>query len=344
MPLKVDFYLPPTTGLSGVDAAAHRAAELGYDGFFTAETVHNPFLPLALAANADPHLILGTAIAVAFPRSPMITASIAWDLAAASSGRFILGLGTQVKAHIVRRFAGEWLPPGPRMRDYLLALRAIFATFQNSEPLKYEGEFYRLSLMTPFFNPGPIDHPDVPLAIAGVGPYMARLAGEMCQGFHVHPFHTVKYLDEVVLPKIREGADAAGRTMADIDLITTVFVVTGRDQAEIEQAMEPTKAQIAFYASTPDYSAVNELHGWDVSEQLRTMSRRGEWTEMAALITDEMVAEVAVVAPIDSLGAAITQRYGDRVQRVGYYTLLGQPWNDEEMKSLIASTKAPISA
>lgn len=337
--LKVDYYYPPETSLGGVQAAAERAVLLGYDGFFTAETSHDPFMPLALAARSAPDLTLGTAIAVAFPRSPMITANLAWDLASFSRGRFILGLGTQVKAHITRRFAGEWFSPGPRMRDYLLALKAIFNTWQRGEPLDYDGTFYKLSLMTPFFNPGPIEHPDLPLAIAGVGPYMARLAGELCQALHVHPFHTVQYLDEVVLPQMKSGAEAAGRNLSDIQRITTVFVVTGRDQGGIERAMEPVKAQIAFYASTPDYAAVLELHGWDISEKLRGMSRRGQWAEMAALVPDEMVEQVAVVAPLDRLGETIRRRYGDRVQRVGYYALGDVDWSDDEWAALVSATK-----
>lgn len=339
--LKVDYYHPPETSLTGVEEAADRAVRLGFDGFFTAETSHDPFMPLALAAKATAHLTLGTAIAVAFPRSPTIMAHLAWDLANLSQGRFILGMGTQVKAHITRRFAGEWFSPGPRMRDYLLAMRAIFNTWQTGEPLQYEGAFYRLSLMTPFFNPGPIEHPDVPLAIAGVGPYMARLAGELCQGFHVHPFHTVRYLDEVVLPQMKSGAEAAGRNLSEIQRITTVFIVTGRDQAQIEKSMGPVKAQIAFYASTPDYAAVLELHGWDVAEQLRSMSRRGQWAEMAELIPDEMVEEVAVVAPLDRLGDAIRRRYGDRIQRVGYYSPDKYGGlSDEDWAALVSATKA----
>ena len=339
--VKVDYYFAPGSSLAHAEDEARRAAGLGYDGFFAAETAHDPFLPLALAAGAAPGLTLGTAIAVAFPRSPMITASLAWDLASLTDGRFILGLGTQVKAHITRRFSGEWLPPGPRMRDYLHALRAIFDTWQTGAPLKYEGEFYRFSLMTPFFDPGPIQHPDVPLAIAGVGPYLCRLAGELCQGFHVHPFHTVKYLDEVVLPQIEIGAAAAGRSLADVERITTVFVVTGHNQSEVEEAMNPVRRQIAFYASTPDYTAVLELHGWDFADKLRAMSRRGQWEEMAAVIPDEMIAEVAVVAPLGELGAAIKARYGDRIQRIGYYTLeRGAAWAPEEWSELIASTRA----
>lgn len=338
--LKVDYYFDPSKGVKGAKAAAQAAARLGYDGFFTAETGHNPFFPLVLAADAEPSLTLGTAIAVAFPRSPMTVAQIAWDLADQSNGKFILGLGTQVKAHIVRRFSGEWLPAGPRMRDYLQSLRAIWATFQHGAPLKYEGEFYKFTLMTPFFNGGPIDHPDVPLAIAGVGPYMAKLAGEICQGFHVHPFHTVKYLDDVVLPRMKEGAESAGRSLDDIERITTVFVVTGDTEEEVEAAKVPIKSQIAFYASTPDYAAVLEAHGWDVGERLSQMSRRGEWSEMGALITDEMLHEFAVVAPVEEVGAAIGKRYGDRVQRVGYYTLHeGLGWPEERWRDLVSATR-----
>ncbi len=338
--MKVDFYLAPTAPLAAVPAAATRAARLGFNGFFTAETTHDPFLPLVLANRAVPDLDLGTAIAVAFPRSPTITAHMSWDLAALSGGKFILGLGTQVKGHIVRRFAGEWLPPGPRMRDYLLALRALFRVWQEGGALSHDGEFYKLSLMTPFFNPGPIEHPDVPLAIAGVGPYMSRLAGELCQGFHVHPFHTVRYLDEVVLPNIAKGAATSGRDLSDVQRITTVFVVTGRNQSEMEQAMGPVKSQIAFYASTPNYAGILELHGWDFGEALGAMSRRGQWAEMARLISDEVVQEVAVVAPLDQLGAAISARYGDRVQRVGYYALEDiHGWTDDEWAGLIATTR-----
>jgi probable F420-dependent oxidoreductase len=338
--VKVDYYLSPATPLSYVEAEAFRAAALGYDGFFAAETAHEPFMPLALAARAAPELMTGTAIALAFPRSPMITAHIAWDLAAFTHGKFLLGLGTQVKAHITRRFSGEWLPPGPRMRDYLGALRAIFKTWQMGEPLRYEGDFYRFSLMTPFFNPGPIEHPDVPIAIAGVGPYMCKLAGELCQAFHVHPFHTVKYLDEIVLPQMQAGADAAGRSLSDIQRIATVFVVTGHDEVEIEQAMGRVRQQIAFYASTPDYAAVLELHGWDFAEKLRAMSRRGEWAEMAAVIPDDMIAEVAVVAPLDELGSAIRARYGERLQRVGYYVVDGaESWAPGDWSQLISDTR-----
>lgn len=334
--MKVDFYFPPSAPRTA-GPAAERAGRVGFDGFFTAETSHDPFLPLMVAAGAAPDLELGTAIAVAFPRSPMVTAMTAWDLAEASGGKFILGLGTQVKAHITRRFSTEWGSPCPRLRDYVLALRAIWDAWSGQEPLRYEGEFYQFSLMTPFFDPGPISHPHPPVAIAGVGPFLSRLAGEICEGFHVHPFHTVAYLDQVVLPNLAEGATAAGRSPDDCQRISTVFVVTGTDQSEMEQSMELVKQQISFYASTPSYAPVLEASGWDFGPELTAMSKRGRWDEMAGVITDEVAEEIGVVAPIDKLGSAIRQRYGDRLQRVGLYNLGGVAGQDEEALAQVVS-------
>jgi probable F420-dependent oxidoreductase len=245
----------------------------------------------------------------------------AWDLARLSGGKFLLGLGTQVRAHIVRRFASTWDRPGPRLRDYILAVRAIWEAWQNSSPLKYEGEFYNLSLMTPFFDPGPIPHPEIPVYIAGVGPHLSRLAGELCDGFHVHPFHTTRYLDAVVLPGIAEGAVRAGRSLSDVVRATTVFLMTGETDADIEQAMAPVRQQISFYASTPSYKPVLEANDWDFGEQLNAMSKRGQWGEMAAVVPDHAVLEVGVAAPYDRLGTAIRERYGDRVQRIGFYAI-----------------------
>lgn len=327
--MKVDFYFPPGPPREARSAAEY-AARVGFDGFFSAETSHDPFFPLLLAAEAAPDLDLGTAIAVAFPRSPMITAATSWDLAQTSGGRFILGLGTQVRAHITRRFSTEWDSPGPRLRDYIASLRAIWDTWQNGTPLRHEGEFYRFSLMTPFFDPGPIPHPDIPVAIAGVGPYLSRLAGEVCDAFHVHPFHTIPYLDEVVLPNMTAGAEEAGRSLDDCRRISTVFIVTGANDSEMEQMAMLVKQQIAFYASTPSYAPVLEASGWDFGPQLTAMSKRGEWGEMADVITDDVVAEVGVVAPVDQVGAAIKERYGDRVQRIGFYNLGGLASLDED--------------
>jgi probable F420-dependent oxidoreductase len=318
--MKVDFFYPPSPPEGASDSARH-AAEMGYDGFFTAETQYDPFLPLALASGAEPGLEIGTAIAVAFPRSPMVMAMTAWDLARMSRGRFMLGLGTQIRPHIVRRFSTVWDSPGPRLREYILSMRAIWDAWQNATPLSFEGEYYSFSLMTPFFNPGPIPNPDVPVYIAGVGPYLSRLAGEICQGFHVHPFHTIRYLDEVVIPGITNGAEATGRGLEDVARVTTVFVMTGANDSEIEQAMEPVRQQISFYASTPSYQPVLAANQWEFGEELIAMSKRGQWVEMASLVPDEAVLEVGVAAPIDRLGDAIRERYGDRVQRVGFYTI-----------------------
>jgi probable F420-dependent oxidoreductase len=318
--MKFDYYYPPQPPDGAVEAAIS-AQELGYDGFFTAETQYDPFFPLAYAARTAPSLELGTAIAVAFPRSPMVTAMTSWDLARLTHGKFMLGLGTQIRAHITRRFSTEWDRPTARLRDYILALRAIWDTWQNSTPLRYEGDFYKFTLMTPFFNPGPIPTPNIPIYIAGVGPYLSRLAGEVCDGFHVHPFHTVKYLDDVVLPNMSRGAEQAGRSMSEVERVTTLFVMTGETDAEVEQAMAPVRQQISFYASTPSYRPVLEANGWDFGEQLHSMSKRGQWAKMVDVVPDDTVLQVGVAATVDKLGAAIKNRYGDRIQRVGLYTV-----------------------
>jgi probable F420-dependent oxidoreductase len=340
--MKVDYYFPPSPP-DGAREAARHAAALGYDGFFSAETQYDPFFPLLMAGVEAPSLELGTAIAVAFPRSPTVTAMTAWDLARLSGGKFLLGLGTQVRAHIVRRFASTWDRPGPRLRDYILAVRAIWEAWQNSSPLKYEGEFYNLSLMTPFFDPGPIPHPEIPIYIAGVGPHLSRLAGELCDGFHVHPFHTTRYLDGVVLPGIAEGAVRAGRSVSDVVRATTVFVMTGDTDADIEQAMAPVRQQISFYASTPSYKPVLEANDWDFGDQLNAMSKRGQWGEMAAVVPDDAVLEVGVAAPFDRLGTAIRGRYGDRVQRIGFYAIgSGLDTDPEAMTEVIKQIRDPI--
>jgi probable F420-dependent oxidoreductase len=308
------------SGLRDVPALAAKVDALGVDGLWTTETSHNPFLPLTLAAAHTTRTQIGTAIAVAFPRSPMVTAQLAWDLAEQSDGRFILGLGTQVKAHIVRRFSSVWDSPGPRLRDYIFSLRTIWDAWQHNKPLKYEGEFYKFSLMTPFFAPPPMPHSNIPIFIAGVNPYLCKLAGEACQGLHVHPFHTAKYLQEVVIPNVEQGAAEAGRQRSDVELTCAIFVVTGANAAEIEINKNSVKAQIAFYASTPSYDIVLETHGWqELGQRLTAMSREGRWMEMADLISDEMLEQFAVIAPYDQLATRVRERYDGLLDRVGYY-------------------------
>lgn len=335
--MKVDYYY--AAGLPDAAAeAAQEAAALGYDGFFTAETQHDPFLPITQAASAVPELEYGTAIAVAFPRSPTIMAMIAWDLARQTKGRFMLGLGTQVRAHVVRRFSSLWAgKPAPQLREYIEAMRAVWNCWQNGTPLRYEGEYYSVSLMTPFFNPGPINHPDVPVYIAGVGPYLSALAGEMCDGFHVHPFHTIPYLDEVVLPNMGRAAEGAGRSLDDVEMVTTVFIMTGNNDEEIAESMGPVRQQISFYASTPSYRSVLEASGWDFGGALHAMSKRGEWDKMPDAVPDEALEGVGVIAPIDKLADAIKEKYGDRVDRVGFYSLGSVLTQDPDALSQVIS-------
>ncbi len=334
--MKVDYYYPPGPP-QNAGSAILAAARLGYEGFFSAETQYDPFLPLAIAGTEDTGLELGTSIAVAFPRSPMTVAMTSWDLARLSQGQFILGLGTQIRAHITRRFSTEWGNPGPRLKDYIMALRAIWDTWQNATPLRYDGEFYKFTLMTPFFNPGPIPNPDIPVYIAGVGPWLSRMAGEVCDGFFVHPFHTVEYLDATVLPNMKVGAEGAGRSLADVERAASVFIMTGETQSEIEEAMEPVRQQISFYASTPSYAPVLEANGWDFGEELNAMSKRGQWAEMPSKVPDEAVLQVGVAAPIDQLAGALQDRYGDRIQRLGFYAVgSGGSLTDEQVESVIS--------
>jgi probable F420-dependent oxidoreductase len=307
--------------LGRVAADAQAAEAVGFDALWTSEIAHDPYLPLALAAAATTRVGLGTAIALAFTRSPTTTAHTAWDLARLSNGRFILGLGTQVQAHIERRFGLPWAAPAPRLRDYIAAMRAVWASWQTGDRLRHTGEFYRLTLMTPFFNPGPIAHPDVPVFIAGVNQQLCRLAGEGCQGFAVHPFHTARYLQEAILPWINEGLVSAGRTRAAIQISATVFAVTGATGAERAKMRAAVRQQIAFYASTPTYRTLLDLHGWGaIGEQLGPMALRGQWAEMAALISDEMLAAFAVEG--ETLADAARQvraRYHGLLDRAGFY-------------------------
>jgi probable F420-dependent oxidoreductase len=319
MTIKLDTgHLPGS--LSSVAANAKAAEEAGFDGFWSAETGHDPFMPHVLAAEHTNRIKLGTSIAVAFPRSPMVTAMLAWDLAEFSKGRFILGLGTQVKGHIERRFSTKWVAPGPRMREYIESLRAIWACWRDGTPLNYVGKHYQFTLMTPFFAPAPMPYARIPIFIAGVNDYMCRLAGELCEGLHVHPFHSIRYLRGLVLPNVEDGLKKSGRSRKDIQLSTSVFVIVGDTPEEIEAAKAPVRQQISFYASTRTYRAVLEAHGWgDVSDQLNRLSVQGDWGGMASLITDEMLEEYAVIGRRDEIIDKIKARYEGILDRFAFY-------------------------
>lgn len=318
---------------------ARAAEELGFAGIWTPETQHNGFLPLALAAEHTSRIEVGTAVAIAFPRSPMVTAQIAWDLQALSSGRFVLGLGTQVKAHIERRFGVPWEAPVAKLRDYIKAIQSIWTSWQTGTKLDFQGQFYQHTLMTPFFNPGPIDHPRIPVYIAGVNEGLARLSGELCDGFHVHPFHSVLYINQVVRPQVQAGAEAAGRTLADVALTSSVFIVTGPNEAAMEGMRQMARSQLAFYASTPTYRVVLETHGWqDVGEQLSRLAVQKRWDAMGALITDEMLEQFAVQAPFDTLGKALRERYAGVLDRIACYL----PYTPGELDGVWRSVIAEV--
>ena len=313
--MKFDASLP-SVPLKEVPAIAKAAEAIGFDALWTTETQHDPFLPCALIAEQTRTLKLGTAIAVSFARSPANLAYTAWDLAAQSDGRFMLGLGTQVKAHIERRFGMPW--PGSvtgKLREQILAIRALWDTWQNGTRLNFRGEHYKLTLMSPFFNPGPIAHPRIPIYIAGVNEGLAKLAGELCDGFHVHPFHSPRHLKEVILPAINTGLEKAGRTRRDISISVTAFVATSSE----EQAF--ARSQLAFYASTPSYRPVMALYGWtEAAERLSAHAAKGEWAEMPALMTDERLREFCLIADAADLPAALKERYAGIADRLTVYS------------------------
>jgi len=301
--------------LSNVPKIASAAEAMGFDGVWVTETQHSPFLPGPLIAEHTAHIEFGTAVAISFARSPATLAYTAWDLAQASKGRFILGLGTQVKAHVERRFGMPW-PDSVvgKLREQIAAIRAFWSTWQKGQRLNFRGKYYKLGLMSPFFNPGPIRHPDIPIYIAGVNIGLARLAGEAADGFHAHPLNSQRYLHEIIVPAIEDGAKKAGRSREDISLSVTAFVVT----SPAEHAA--TCQQISFYASTPSYRRVFSLHGWDdVAEQLSRLASKGRWGEMPGLITDEILATFAVVADPDDVPAALQERYQGLADRLNLY-------------------------
>lgn len=313
--LQIDADLPRLS--TDVVEAAVAAEERGFDGLWTHETDGDAFLPVPLAAEHTDSVSIGTRIALSFTRSPMVLAYMAWDLARYSGGRFILGLGTQVKGHNERRFDVGWSAPGPRLREVVESLRHIFDVFQGEAELDYEGEHYSFSLMTDVFDAGPIEHLDVPIYIAGVNEYNLRLAGELCDGLVMHPFNTPAYAEDVVGPTVAEGADREDRSMDEVDLSAAPFVVTGESDEEMAEQREEVRRRIAFYGSTRTYHDVLAHHGWeDVGMELHELSKAGEWAAMADLVTDEMLAAFAVEAPPHELLDAVEDAYGGIADRV----------------------------
>jgi probable F420-dependent oxidoreductase len=313
---------------TGAEAAAAQAR--GYDGWFVSETTHDPLLACVAAGLATDGLQIGTAIAVAFPRSPMHVAYAAHDLQALTGGRFVLGLGTQIRPHVERRFSSTWSKPAARMREYVQALRAIWQAWGTGERLAFEGEFYRHTLMTPFFTPDDHGHGPPAVWLAAVGPRMTEVTGEVADGLLCHGFSTRRYLEEVTLPRLATGAAAAGRDRRDIEVVQPVFVVTGDTDEQCAEAEAMAKGQIAFYGSTPAYRGVLDLHGWgELHEELHRRSRADDWASMTELIDDEVLRTFAVVADPQEVGAAIRERFGglaDRISLATSYAFAEEGW------------------
>jgi probable F420-dependent oxidoreductase len=293
----------------------------GYDGLWVSETKYDPFLQLVRAADATDRIDVGSAVAIAFARTPMVVASTAYDLAGYAEGRFILGLGSQIKPHIERRFSMPWSHPAARMREFVLALRAIWACWHDGAKLDFQGAFYSHTLMTPFFAPDRHDYGPPPVYLAGVGGRMTEVAGEVADGFFVHPFTTARYVREVTIPALERGRTAAGKQgLDDFTISALLFFATGRDEAELAEAVRRTREQVAFYASTPSYRAVLELHGMeDLQPELTRLSKEGKWAEMGEAIPDELLHEMAVIGEPAAVGKGLRERWADHIDRITLY-------------------------
>jgi len=309
---------------------AKRLEEAGYDGGFTFEGPHDPFFPLVLASQTTERLELYTAIAIGFARNPMILANIGWDLQFLSKGRFLLGLGSQIRPHIEKRFSMPWSKPAARMREMVLAIKEIWRCFREGDRPDFQGEFYRHTLMTPMFNPGENPYGDPPILLAGVGPVMTEVAGEVADGFFVHPFHTAKSLETLTLPALDRGLAGSGRKPADFQLSVQLMIASGTSDEEIESARRATKQQIAFYGSTPAYAVVLETHGWgDLQPELNVLSKRGRWGEMTGLVSDEILESIAICCPMEQVADRVRERCGaraDRVSLVAHWARDPEPW------------------
>lgn len=308
-------------GAGDFAASASKIEADGYDGAWAAEVGHDPLLILAGAAAATSRIELGTGIVVAFGRSPMITAMMANDVQLLSKGRLLLGLGSQIKPHIEKRYSMPWSHPAPRMREYILAMRAIWSCWNEGTKLNFRGEFYKHTLMTPFFDPGPNEFGPPKVFLAAVGEMMTEVAGEVADGLLVHPFTTERYLREVTLPALERGLAKSGRSLDSFQISLSGLVATGGTPAKLDDAMNKVRGQIGFYGSTPAYRGVLELHGWgELQTQLNELSRTGEWSKMPEVINDEVLHAFSVVGPVNEVAAGVSSRFADVVSRFSLYT------------------------
>jgi probable F420-dependent oxidoreductase len=318
--MKIDASLSDDIGAT--QTAAAKIESDGYAGGWTSETKHDPFLQCLQAAMATESITIGTAIAIGFARSPMTLASTSYDLARYAEGRFVLGLGSQIKPHIERRFSMPWSAPAARMRELILATRAIWATWHEGVKLDFRGDFYSHTLMTPFFTPEPHEYGPPPVFLAAVGEKMTEVAGEVADGFFVHPFTTMRYLEQVTVPALLRGRAKAGKDGLDGFVINgPSFVTVGRTEEELAAAIQGTKARIAFYGSTPAYRQVLELHGWgEAQDELNTLSKQGRWDDMADVINDEMLHEFSVVGTPAEVGPKLVAKVDKVFERLTFYS------------------------
>lgn len=302
----------PSDDLWRVPAHVRRLEALGYSAAISPETNRDPFLPLVVAAEHTTRLALGTSVAIAFPRAPMIVAQLSWDLQRFSRGRFFLGLGSQVRKHNEERFGVRWTAPVARMREYIQTLRAIWDSWQTGGKPSFVGAHYRYTYTTPFFSAGPLEHPRIPIAISAVNPAMCRLAGELCDGVRLHSFCTRRYLQQTILPNLAAGAARAGRSAAAVELSGGGFIATGPDDQSVQRMVEWVRRQISFYGSTPSYHGVLAAHGWDeLGERLNRLSRDGRWDEMARAVPDDVVEAFTAVGRYDEIVPRVRARFAE---------------------------------
>lgn len=321
--------------LATIGRDARLLEELSYTGLVVEETKDDPFILMTLAAQATRKLRLGTSVALAFPRSPTITAMSAWTLAKLSKGRFILGLGPQVKAHIERRYGMAWSPAGPWMREYVLALRAIWACWQNGAKLDIRGPHYNINLVVPLFNPGPIEHPEIPIHLAAVNSVMCRMAGEVAEGIRLHPVCTPSYIEKVMLPAIREGAAKAGRSLTRFQTCMKPLVATAATEAELVPKIRDVRARVSFYASTPQYRAAFEHLGLgDLADELKLLSRAQRWEDMPQLISDEVLHTFATIGTYDEIAKKLLGRFAGCVTDCEFSIAVNGDADKERLREL----------
>lgn len=331
--------------LNSIAADARLLEEIGYDGLVVEETKHDPFIVLALAAQTTRTLKLATSVAIAFARSPTVTAMSAWTLQSLSRGRFTLGLGPQVKAHIERRFGMPWAPAAPWMREYVSAVRAVWDCWQNGTKLDVKGPRYTINLMVPLFNPGGIEHPDIPIHIAAVNPVMCQVAGEIAEGIRPHPVCTPSYIEKVMLPAARTGAAKAGRSLDHFKVCMKPLVATAASEAELVPKVRDARARIAFYASTPQYrAAFDHLGLGDLADRLKLLARAQRWEEMPAHINDDVLHTFVTIATYDRIGRALCERFGSVVTNCEFSIAVKDDRDRERLRELAREIQSQESA